>query len=78
MGGVTIFDNYSWENDPDDPMIILIKCHGDVIMRFSMYEAIENAGRQRIMAHVHECDHTPWLTEWSAAAKADIIRILKE
>lgn len=74
----TLFDDYSWENDPDDLMTILIKCHGDVVMRFSMHEAMENAGRCRIMAHVNECDHSPWLTEWHAEAKEDLVRILKK
>lgn len=78
MGGVTLFDNYSWENDTTDPMIILIKYHGDVVMRIFLGEAMENAGRQRIMAHVHECDHSPWLTEWHTEAKEDLVRILKE
>jgi len=72
------FDNYSWENDKDDPMIVIIKRQGQPLMRFFIGEAMEGAGRNRVMAHVRECDHSPWLKEWREHAEAEMLDKLKQ
>ena len=72
------FDNYSWENDKDDPMIVIIKRQGQPLMRFFIGEAMEGAGRKRVMAHVRECDHSPWLKEWREHAEAEMLDKLKQ
>lgn len=72
------FDDYSWENDKDDPMIVIIKRQGQPLMRFFIGEAMEGAGRRRIMAHIRECDHSSWLTGWREAAEEDMLDKLKQ
>ena len=72
------FDDYSWENDKDDPMIVIIKRQGQPLMRFFIGEAMEGAGRKRVMAHVRECDHSPWLKEWREHAEAEMLDKLKQ
>jgi hypothetical protein len=72
-----MYQEFSWSNAKHDPMIIEIKHHGRVIMHFFLGEAMEGAGRQRVMAHVRECEHSPWLTEWFEAAQDDMLDKLK-
>jgi len=72
------FDDYSWENDKDDPMIVIIKRQGQPLMRFFIGEAMEGAGRKRVMTHVRECDHSSWLKEWREAAEEDMLDKLKQ
>ena len=67
------FDDYTWENDKDDPMIVIIKHQGQDLMRFFIGEAMEGAGRVRVMRHVRECDRSPWLKEWRDEAEKDMI-----
>ena len=57
-------DDLSWEID--EPMIITIKYHGNPVMKISVCEVIESNPRKRVLAHVAECDRTPWLTHWGA------------
>jgi hypothetical protein len=57
-------DDLSW--DIDEPMIITIKYHGNPVMKISVCEVIESNPRKRVMAHVAECDRTPWLLHWGA------------
>jgi hypothetical protein len=64
---------YTWENDKDDPMVVVVKHWGQPLMRFFIGEAMEGAGRQRVMAHVRECDRSPWLTEWVEHAEKDML-----
>ena len=72
------FDDYTWENDKDDPMIVVVKRQGQPLMRFFIGEAMEGAGRKRVMAHVRECDHSSWLKEWREHAEEDMLDKLKE
>lgn len=67
---------YSWEQDYNDPMIIVIRYMGQPVMRFFLGEAMEGAGRKRIMAHVAECDRSPWITSWHNGHPSDIVDIL--
>lgn len=55
----------SWEID--EPMIISIKHNGATVMKISVCEVIESNPRKRVLAHVAECDRTPWLKNWGAA-----------
>ena len=72
------FDDYSWENDKDDPMIVIIKRQGQPLMRFFIGEAMEGAGRKRVMTHVRDCDNSSWLKEWREAAEEDMLDRLKQ
>lgn len=55
---------YSWDLDKDDPMIINVFHNGNKVLCLFIGEAMESAGREAIMKHVHECDATPWLKNW--------------
>ena len=66
-------NNLSW--DIIEPMIIGIKNNGIVVMKISVCEVIESNSRKRVLAHVAECDRTPWLKNWGA--DNEIIRKLK-
>jgi len=63
----------SW--DIIEPMIIGIKHNGVVVMKISVCEVIESNPRKKVLAHVKECDRTPWLKNWGAAD--EIVDILK-
>ena len=58
-------NDYSW--DIIEPMIIGITHNGKVVMRISVCEVIESNPRKQVLAHVAECDRTPWLKNWGAA-----------
>lgn len=73
-----MYDEFSWDLDKTDPMIVVIKHHGAPVMRFFLGEAIESAGRQRVMAHVRECDHSPWLVQWRKHAEQEVIEKLSK
>lgn len=68
-----MYQEFSWRTAKHDPMIVEIMHHGHVVMHFFLGEAMEGAGRQRVMAHVRECDHSPWLTEWHQQAQEEMI-----
>lgn len=70
-------DDYSWGIDPNDKMIVIIKYHGIIVMRFFLGEAMESAGRKNIMKHVKECDSSPWLHKWAEDAMEKEIEILR-
>lgn len=53
-------------------MTIDIKYDGQRVMSLFMGEAMELAGRKRVMQHVAECDRTPWLRKWHDDA-ADMV-----
>ena len=57
-------DDLSWEID--EPMYLTIKYHGNPVMKISVCEVIESNPRKQVMAHVAECDRTPWLKHWGA------------
>jgi len=44
-------------------------------MKISVCEVIESNPRKKVLAHVKECDRTPWLKNWGAAD--EIVDILK-
>jgi hypothetical protein len=73
-----IDDGYSWTLDDSDPMIIVIKQHGSTIMRIFLGEAMESAGRARVMSHVRECDRSPWLKQWREHAEREMIENLSK
>jgi len=73
-----MYQEFSWRNAKHDPMIVEVMHHGQVIMHFFLGEAMEGAGRKRVMAHVRECDHSPWLKEWQELAKDEMLDKLKQ
>ena len=73
-----MYEEFTWDNAKDDPMCIEIKHHGRNVMRFAIGEAMEGAGRKRVMAHVRECDHSPWLKEWHQQAQDEMLDNLKQ
>ena len=56
----------AWDLSPDNPMILEVKVRGtgQVLMRIFLGEAMEAAGQEAVMAHVAECDRSPWITSW--------------
>jgi hypothetical protein len=64
---------WTWRNAKDDPMCVEILHHGAVMFRFFIGEAMEGAGRERVMRHVRECDHSPWLKEWHRLAQEEML-----
>jgi hypothetical protein len=73
-----MYEEFTWENAKDDPMCVEIKHHGRTVMRFFIGEAMEGAGRKRVMSHVAECDHSPWLRAWRELAEAEMLDKLKQ
>jgi hypothetical protein len=71
-------NDLTWDNAKHDPMIIEIKHHGHVVLHFFLGEAMEGAGRQRVMSHVRACDHSPWLKEWREHAEEELLYKLKD
>ena len=59
-----MIQEYSWDLDPTDPMIILFKHNGNVVQRVFLGEAMECAGKTAVMKHVNVCNNTPWITSW--------------
>lgn len=55
---------YTWDLDKTDPMIVVVSYNGKQVLRLFLGEAMESAGRTRIMRHIKECDKTPWLRKW--------------
>lgn len=72
------FDEYTWANDPDDPMIVIIKHQDQILMRFFLGDVMEGAGRHRIMKHVQHCDHAPWLPHWREEAEQSVLDTLSK
>jgi len=70
-------DNYTWDLDPKDPMLIVIKKNGVRLFSIFMGEAMESAGRRAVMKHVRVCDETPWLKKWHMDAMEEVVEILK-
>lgn len=70
-------EDYSWSLDLDDKMIIVIKHLGKKIFSISLCEAIELSSRKEILAHIRECDRTPWLKNWQEEAMEESVEILK-
>ena len=69
-------DGYSWITDPDDPMIIVVKHYGSTVMRIFLGEAMESAGRARVMEHVRACDQSAWLKQWREHAEREMVEKL--
>lgn len=67
--------DWGWQMDKSEHSIVVTH-YGKVVMKISMYEAIETAGRDFVMKHVQECDNSGWLTEWQEAKRQEIIKIL--
>lgn len=59
-------NDYSWDMDKNDPTLINIFHNGEKIMSLYLGEAMEAAGRKKVMEIVNECDNTPWLLHWNS------------
>lgn len=57
-------NEYSWNLSEHDPMIIEIFHNNARVMSIFLGEAMESAGRVRVMRHVKACDNSPWLIKW--------------
>jgi hypothetical protein len=57
-------EDYSWDLDKKDPMVIVIFCNGKRVMSLFLGEAMESAGREEIMKHVAEIENSPWIRTW--------------
>lgn len=68
-------DDFSWDIENPDSMRVVIRYKGNKVFHFSMYEAIESCPRKKVIAHIKECDRTPWLKNWGA--DNEIVDILK-
>lgn len=55
---------YSWDIRKDDPMMIDITLHDELLFSIFVGEAMEIIGRDLIMQHVKACEDTPWLKHW--------------
>jgi hypothetical protein len=73
-----MYQEFSWRIAKHDSMIVEIMHHGHVVMHFFLGEAMESAGRKRVMAHIRECEHSPWLTEWYEGAQDDMVSKLSK
>ena len=70
-------DDYSWDMDEKNPMIIVIKKDGVKLFSIFLGEAMESAGRRAVMKHVKECDNSPWIHKWHKSAMEEVVEILK-
>jgi hypothetical protein len=70
-------EEYSWDIDSDDRMVIIIKHYGKQLFRISLCEAIESSSRKQVLAHIRECDKTPWLKRWQDEVMDDTVDKLK-
>jgi hypothetical protein len=71
-------DGYTWDLDPNDKMVIVIKLNGDRVMSIYLGEAIESAGYHAVMNHIDEINRSPWIHAWHSERKAEVVKILKE
>jgi hypothetical protein len=67
----------SWTIDDPDDMLIVIKYQDKPVMTISMHEAIESCSRQKVLNHVKECDHSPWLKRWTNEKHTELMNILR-
>jgi len=75
---LTHFPEYSWDQDPNDPMYVIFRHQDKIVLRGFLGEAIEQAGRKNIMQHVAECDRTTWLTKWQEEKHQVVIDALAQ
>jgi hypothetical protein len=54
-------EGMSWDVDG---MTILIKDHGEVVMKIFLGEAIEGSHRFLVESHIKEIDRSPWIKHW--------------
>lgn len=75
-------DDFSWTIEDPESMRILIRYHGNTVMKISVHEVIESSSRKKVLSHVAECDRTHWLTRWQnekrEALHEELIDILKK
>lgn len=75
--GTLHVQGFSWTNNEKDPMILDITFQGNLIMRLSIQEAIQYAGRKNVLQAVKELDNSPWIDDWQKEKHQELIDILK-
>ena len=70
-------NDLSWNIDDPDSMQVVIRYKGDKVFHFSMHEAIESCNRNKVLAHVAECDNSPWLKRWQGDIQQLTVNKLK-
>jgi len=75
--GTLHVEGFSWTNNEKDPTSIDIKYGGDLMMRLSLAEAIQYAGRKNILKIVKELDNSTWIKSWQEEKHKELIDILK-
>ena len=75
----TFLNGYSWEMHPTDSMILLVKHHNEIVLRIFIGEAMEQAGRTAVLAHVQTCEGSEWIDSWHERdTKAMLKALVKE
>jgi len=75
--GTLHVEGFSWTNNEKDPTLIDIKYGGDLVMRITLHEAIQYAGRKNILKIIKELDNSTWIESWQAEKHQELIDILK-
>jgi len=75
--GTLHVQGFSWTNNEKDPMVLDITHQGNLIMRLSIQEAIQYAGRKNILNAVKELDNSSWIESWQEEKHQELIGILK-
>ena len=75
--GTLYVQGFSWTNNEKDPMVLDITHQGNLIMRLSIQEAIQYAGRKNILNAVKELDNSSWIESWQEEKHQELIDILK-
>ena len=76
--GTLHVQGYSWTNNEKNPMSLDVTHQGNLIMRLSMQEAIQYAGRKNIVNAIKELDNSSWIEYWQKEKHQEFIDILKE
>lgn len=71
------YEKFKWNIDPKDDMMIQIQYDGTPLFSIFLGEAMESSNRKSIMAHIAECDMSPWLKKWHDSASDEIMKRLR-
>ena len=69
-------NDITWNIDDPADMRVVIRQHGNLAMSISVCEIIESCSRSKVLAHVAECDRTPWLTRWQHEKHQALVDVL--
>jgi hypothetical protein len=63
--------------DPNDMRVVIMR-DGNPVLSISVHEIVESCSRNKILQHVNECDHSPWLTRWQNEKHEALTELLKK